>query len=935
MAHPETATITSFGGYLRFLRRRARLTQTELSIAVGYSPGQISMLENGQRTPNITAIAALFVPALGIEHDAERREHLLALAATGSAPTREVVAEAALIARQEIGQLEPIPHVPEYVVARPILAEQLRLRLEHARQLALCGMGGMGKTTLAAQLASACGGCGVFWMTCSAATTLAPEFLLRQLAVFASTRIEQPQRLLPLLDQPTAGSPTPAFAQQLALVVAALDELTAPLLIFDDAQALNALPAVGALLEQLIARLPACQMLFVTRAELGFGRIAHLDVGGLERAEFALLCERLTGASPSHVAQVYEQTDGSPMLARLALQYWEQHGGGQRDGQPFPIASYLIESILNDLQPDARRLLDLLAVWRGTLNLTTAAVAEQLSARWPAHNHQAGLIALQRSRLIEQVAAAAPHPLLREPLLIAINAQPTYSHQLHQAAAALALQLDDPIRAIQHLIHASDFDAACALMLRQPSEYLPPGQATLMASVLDELLAALRGPQYARSHLQAQTFDLLILRGDLLAQSTRLDDAQSSYYAALNMATQPIDQARLGEKIALCAYRRGAFEEALTLCDHAVAALGGSNSADAFSHLMQIQSTRIRILITLARVDEARQLCEAALAQVAPLALAQPLVAGTIKSYANLTLGYLARMQGDNPQAHYHLHKCIQQSRAIGAKGVTADALQYLSVTLRDMGDMAGAEAAGDQALELAHAAGNEYLMSNILHHLSLSDYYHADLERALWRTQRVLQLKIPMGDIDGIVASRMVQAITLVACGDIDGASAAARQAGRDCDLLENTWLRGIADFGHAIALSVSADLAGAERCLLRALATPLLSRDVPFYTGTQMYLALVYVAQGRLDAAAELIDPPPPAGAGHSTALLRELVRGMWLLGHGRAAAAQRCAEQLIAQANQTQFLIYAQEGARLAALIASPPPLAELPRRICCPT
>lgn len=40
---------TTFGDLLKFLRRRAGLTQRELSIAVGYSHAQISRLELNQR----------------------------------------------------------------------------------------------------------------------------------------------------------------------------------------------------------------------------------------------------------------------------------------------------------------------------------------------------------------------------------------------------------------------------------------------------------------------------------------------------------------------------------------------------------------------------------------------------------------------------------------------------------------------------------------------------------------------------------------------------------------------------------------------------------------------------------------------------------------------------------------------------------------------
>jgi hypothetical protein len=51
-------SFTSFGELLRFLRRRARLTQRELSIAVGYSEPQISYLESTRRLPDAATVAA-------------------------------------------------------------------------------------------------------------------------------------------------------------------------------------------------------------------------------------------------------------------------------------------------------------------------------------------------------------------------------------------------------------------------------------------------------------------------------------------------------------------------------------------------------------------------------------------------------------------------------------------------------------------------------------------------------------------------------------------------------------------------------------------------------------------------------------------------------------------------------------------------------------
>lgn len=70
----------TFGDLLKFLRRREQLTQLELSIGVGYSEGQISRLEQNQRLPDITALKALFIPALHLENEPELAARFLYLA---------------------------------------------------------------------------------------------------------------------------------------------------------------------------------------------------------------------------------------------------------------------------------------------------------------------------------------------------------------------------------------------------------------------------------------------------------------------------------------------------------------------------------------------------------------------------------------------------------------------------------------------------------------------------------------------------------------------------------------------------------------------------------------------------------------------------------------------------------------------------------------
>jgi TolB-like protein/Tfp pilus assembly protein PilF len=72
--------LATFGELLRYLRRRAGLTQTELSIAVGYSDAQISRLEQNLRLPNLATVQARFLPALQLKNEPAATERLFELA---------------------------------------------------------------------------------------------------------------------------------------------------------------------------------------------------------------------------------------------------------------------------------------------------------------------------------------------------------------------------------------------------------------------------------------------------------------------------------------------------------------------------------------------------------------------------------------------------------------------------------------------------------------------------------------------------------------------------------------------------------------------------------------------------------------------------------------------------------------------------------------
>ncbi|HYN90218.1 MAG TPA: helix-turn-helix domain-containing protein, partial [Ardenticatenaceae bacterium] len=161
---------TAFGPFLRYLRRRAQLTQSALSVGVGYSPAHISLLEGGQRQPDLTAVAALFLPALGLQEEPELAAQLLRLAAAARGETG-TIALTRTVRRQvvvtEVVEAEeartprlppatprlPAPTVP--LIGREQEREELSALLLDAsvRLLTLAGPPGVGKSRLALHVA--------------------------------------------------------------------------------------------------------------------------------------------------------------------------------------------------------------------------------------------------------------------------------------------------------------------------------------------------------------------------------------------------------------------------------------------------------------------------------------------------------------------------------------------------------------------------------------------------------------------------------------------------------------------------------------------------------------------------------------------------------------------------------------------------------------
>lgn len=155
MSSATLDSLTTFGDLLRHLRRRARLTQRELGVAVGYSEAHIGRLENNERWPDLAVVRTRFGAALNLEHEPKLAARLieLATAARGSGESPHDVIRAA---EQEPPQPKPtnLPAQLTSFVGREQEIAALRARLKTTRLLTLIGAGGVGKTRLALRVAS-------------------------------------------------------------------------------------------------------------------------------------------------------------------------------------------------------------------------------------------------------------------------------------------------------------------------------------------------------------------------------------------------------------------------------------------------------------------------------------------------------------------------------------------------------------------------------------------------------------------------------------------------------------------------------------------------------------------------------------------------------------------------------------------------------------
>lgn len=913
-------TINDFGALLKYLRRRARLTQIELGIAVGYTEAHISRLENDQRLPDLAAIAALFVPALDLQNEPELAARLVDLASAARGETKvETTQNTVATETVEIaGAIESVPPLPSYFVPSAVLA-RLRERAIAERCVALCGLPGMGKTTFAAALAAEFERTQpVFWLTFTEGVTTSVDSMIRQLALFALAQGND--QVVPLLTRPDPAARPLPLDQQLALLKPTLSKQV--LLCFDNAHLALRDAAIAQVFNHLIATTPA-RLLLTSREELPLPSLAQVRLDGLPRAAAATLLAQLDARlSPPQIERLILKTGGSPMLMRLACgQLRDSSTDDAHDlinhleTEP-QIAAYLLNTILRSLHTPARHLSETLSIFRHPINLgdeTLIENVEQAAGREELHWRDA-IAELQRHQLIEHPARAELHPLVRDHIYAALGSDLKRRRDLHRFAGDwLAGQPEQELEAAFHYGRANRLQQAVEVLTDQAEEIVNRAQALAGVEIVDELIARARRQKKSQPWLRP----LLTLRGDLLAQTTRAPEAEANYRAALALTTQPALRAHIAIRLAQNLSSRNRAAEALELCR----SIGTELRSDSHALLMaQLAAAECQAQLALSRFDDAARSAEHALRLAEQFKLAAPRQNAQIEAQIGLALGIISNIRGEAQAALDFWQRAIAAARAARWKSIEYRCRTNIGIVLYQRGDWSGALENYHAALLGARTLADSNVAARVLSNLAILHHIRGELEAALDAAEQARGLKEQMGDRLGAANADNTRASVLLALGRFDEARALSEATVEEAEHADDRrMLGGYLDTLAQILLAQKQAMVALET-LNRAQNLPEAQADASLATDLHHHLAFALLVSGNADAAQrELSTRPEPSDP--KAYIEGQIIRGWVALARGDKAQASAYAQAAKARIESSGYALYRNATARLTDAAISP--------------
>ena len=335
--------------------------------------------------------------------------------------------------------------------------------------ISLMGVTGVGKTSLAAKVASEYEGASFFHRTHEWDS---PSTIMRALASFLKEQGKDRMFRYAKTFQPDP--------RELALVLR--EDLRSGLLVFDDCHKsehvqsfLSALMDVGENWAVKIIAVSRRKPSFYNRADITVkGTVAEFSLGGLDRKAARELLESHHGPLDDEAFEgIYSLTEGHPMQLLLVSADRLSETEEAREGH----LKYVHEAIVPELTDDEEEVLARCAVFRESFPPEALGPVSQRTVE----------DLVERSILLEDGENFGMHEIVKEFVLKGLREDERRLRRYHSTAADIYLKREEDFQRLYHLVQAGRRPEALRLVKKRAVEFISRGLSDEIAGIIEEL----------------------------------------------------------------------------------------------------------------------------------------------------------------------------------------------------------------------------------------------------------------------------------------------------------------------------------------------------------------------------------------------------------------------------------------------------------------